>query len=156
MNILALKEAHKHSVLKLNFLLSDESVKNNAVDLGNALLALGTDLACDGFWVWDIAGEAEYYSPKFRQSLGFEDEKDFPNVPASWQKQIFKEYLPKAIESFEKHLADPNHEYDLVVEYRKKNKGSVRLVCSGTIVNRGSENLMMLGSHKIIKPTQEP
>lgn len=142
---------HRHSVLELGFLLAKKEIKNNPIALGNEMVRKGLDWVFDGFWIWAIGTEIEYYSPRFRKSLGFENEDDFPNVPKSWQGQIEEKYLPRAIKDFEAHLKDPDYEYHMIVEYRKKNGGLVKLICSGTIVNRDdSTNLMMLGTHKIV------
>jgi PAS domain S-box-containing protein len=33
--------------------------------------------SADGIWDWDVSGDASYFSPRFREMLGYEDEKEF-------------------------------------------------------------------------------
>lgn len=124
--------------------------KRDVVKMGKDLIQF-LDPITSGFWIWDISGNIEYYSPEFIKSLGFENEVDFPYVPDSWQKQIFKEDAKTSLENFNSHLKDANYPYLQVVRYQKKNSKTVRLLCAGTIVNRNNpDHLIMIGVHEII------
>ena len=141
---------HIEATAKLNYLLVRRGAENDPIKLGERLVELGIDKITDGFWVWLVNTELEYFSPKFRETLGFSNEQDFPNIPVSWQNQIFKEDGERALIDYHKHLKDPNYPYYLNVRYRKKGKGVVNLICAGTIVNRESDSPIMIGTHEII------
>lgn len=82
-------------------------IDTDAISLGSMLEESGADtLTNGGFWVWGIGTNVEYYSPNFRKVLGFENEKDFPNIPESWQKQINPEDLTIAMNNYSKSLED--------------------------------------------------
>ena len=139
---------HKEAVAKLFYLLGGKTP--DVIQLGNKLVELGIDKITDGFWIWNTKTNVEYYSPEFRKSLGFDNEQDFPNVPESWQNQIISKDAERGLDAYYKHLEDPDYPYFLDVTYRKKgNKQRVKLICAGTIVNRGDENPIMLGTHEI-------
>lgn len=145
---------HNEAITNLMYLLAsnDRESNINVLELGEKLLFLGLDLITDGFWLWDIATDIEYYSPKFRDSLGFKNELDFPSVAKSWQDAIFPSDAKVALESFNKHFSDPKSPYYVDVRYNKKEGGVVRLICAGTIVNRDNpKRLLMLGTHRILE-----
>ena len=144
------KIKHKEAIAQLNYLLVKKGIETDAIKLGEALVALGIDRITDGFWIWVVGTDVEYFSPRFRNTLGFNNEVDFPNNPKSWQSQIFKEDGDRALSTFYKHLENPEHPYYLDVRYRKKESGSVRLICAGTIVNRDREQMIMIGTHEVI------
>ena len=147
-----LRIKHNEALAQLNYEIARHTVQpNDVMALGKNLFELGFDEITDGFWVWDIKGNKEYYSHKFRKSLGFEGEHDFPSVPQSWMNQILPEYLDLALSMFEKHENDPNEPYFVPCEYRTKQGEQIRLYCMGTIVNREmkSSNQIMLGTHEL-------
>lgn len=148
-----LRIKHKQVVIKLNYYLAVNGKlgeKKDVVSIGKSMMDIGLDQITDGFWVWDIKNNIEFYSDKFRETLGFTSEKDFPNTPASWQKQIFKSDAEAAIKAFNAHRESEENPYYLEVSYYKKNrKESVRLICAGTIVDRDSDNEIMVGTHEI-------
>lgn len=143
--------SHNLLMVEIVYLLLKERGIKNAIELGNLILELDFDNRTDGFWVLQIGTDIEYYSPKFREILGYEDEKDFPNVPKSWQDAIDSFDAKEATEAYEKHLADPDYPYVLNVVYNKKHGGRVALICSGTIVNRDEDVQFMIGTHELIK-----
>ena len=123
---------------------------SDVIALGNQMVKIGLDrMIVGGFWILDINGGIEFYSPEFRRVLGYEGEEDFPNVPESWQKAIDPYNQKEALEAFEKHMKDEKNSYYLPVVYNKKGGGKVGLYCAGSIVNRGDPNPIMLGTHEV-------
>lgn len=151
------KIRHIEAVARLNYILAKSSAgSDDVIEIGEELVDMGLDKITDGFWVWEVLTNREFFSPDLRRSLGFEDESDFPNVPESWQKQINPDDRDKALIAFDAHLKDPASPYYLEVTYRKKHGGHVHLVCAGTIVNRNNpDKLIMLGTHKIISHREQ-
>ena len=72
----------------------------------------------DGIWDWNPPTNEVYYSPRFRQLLGY-DEDEFPNDFDAWQSRLHADDLPAVMEALEKHLHDRTT-YD--VEYRLQTK----------------------------------
>ena len=69
------------------------------------------------------ANNAFWWSPEFRQMLGFEGEHDFPNVLSSWSDRLHPEDKENALSSFAAHLNDHTGRtgYDLVFRLQLKN-----------------------------------
>ena len=123
-------------------------------EIGAILERYQLDKATDGFWVWNIQTNDEWYSPKFRAVLGFNDEYDFPNDPESWQKAIIPEHLKLAMDQVGEYLKNPiQNPYYLKVTYRRKNGSLINILCDGDIVrynNETREPIIMVGTHSVI------
>ena len=111
------------------------------------------DPKTDGLWVLHIDKQIEAYTKKFRKTLGYEGETDFPSLPSSWQNAIDPNDKQKALEAYEFHKLDTSVPYYLPVTYNRKDGSKVHLICAGAIVNRKDpeDEWIMLGTHKVIK-----
>lgn len=76
---------------------------------------------------WDMTVEqgdpvnpnnAFWWSPQFRQTLGFQDERDFPNVMSSWSDRLHPEDKEAAMQAFTAHLMDFSGRTTFDVDYR--------------------------------------
>ena len=63
-----------------------------------------------------------WWSPQFRQILGFKDEQDFPNVMSSWSDRLHPEDKEFSLEAFANHLLDHSGRTPFDVQYRLKLK----------------------------------
>ena len=73
-------------------------------------------------WDFEIATDIFWFSDKYREMLGFENEIDFPNVTSSWSKQLFKEDAKYAEDSFNAHIEDRSDKTPYNVKYRVHRK----------------------------------
>lgn len=102
-----------------------------------------------GYWDWDIPGNQEYLSPTFKQMFGYEDH-ELPNIPATWQRLIFLEDLPKVISCFEQHVSSQGQiPFYNEVRYRHKDGSTIWVICSGQVIewDQAGNPLRMLGCH---------
>lgn len=113
----------------INSLLADIQKKEEALHIKHEVV---TEL--NGIGTWDAEfkdGELNkenknIYNDIFRESLGYKNEKDFPNVLDSWYNTVSDLDMARVTEAYEKHLfgSDP---YD--IEYRSiKKDGSIEWV----------------------------
>ena len=66
----------------------------------------------------DPAQNQWWWSQQFRQTLGFQNEVDFPNEMSSWIDRLHPEDKAYAFDCFEKHLADKTGRTPFSLEYR--------------------------------------
>ncbi len=67
-----------------------------------------------------------WYSTQLRKLLGYEDEKDFPNLFNSWSNSIYPDDAQMVVNAFGKHLMDPTGQTPYDVENRMVRKdGSI-------------------------------
>lgn len=135
---------------ELYFIAIAKECKGDINCINGAMINAEVDARTLGFWIWDIPNNVEIYSPKFRKTLGFKDESDFPNSPESWQNQISRKGKEKAMEAFELHAKSKGkHPYCLPVTYWRKGTGTVDLICHGKIISWTEDGLpsVMIGVH---------
>ena len=66
--------------------------------------------------------ENKVFSKEFRQLLGYENEKDFPNGINSWLNAMDEVDIPRVMDAIEKHVADKDGKTGFDVEYRMRTK----------------------------------
>lgn len=117
-------------------------------DLMSEKFKIFLDLTADGFWEWDlIHPEYEYYSPRFKKMLGYEDH-ELENTPSTWQSLIHPEDLKIALDNFAIHRENPNHVFYQKVRYTHKLGHQVHIICRGTVIrNEHDIPVSMIGSH---------
>lgn len=59
-----------------------------------------------------------WWSPAFRNMLGFDSEKDFPNVLGSWSRRLHPEDKDATLAAFAKHMNDKSGQTPYDVTYR--------------------------------------
>lgn len=120
--------------------------------LGENLENYGFDDAVDGFWIWDIEGDFEYYSEKWCRQLGYSKD-EVGTSPEAWQKMITPEGLRAAFQNMGKHLnSNGEHPFEQKVEYTHKDGSLVKLLCEGSIVRHDKFGYpsVVFGWHKLL------
>lgn len=88
-------------------------------------------LHASGEGLWDMkvptdgatdANNPFFWSAEFRRLLGYRDERDFPNVLASWSDLLHPEDKPKTLKAFAAHLGDRTGRTPYDVTYRLRCK----------------------------------
>ena len=91
---------------------------------------LTSDALGVALWDMDVVGgdpvnpkNSFTWSQEFRKMLGFTDERDFPNVTASWSDRLHPDDKESTINAFAKHLLDKTGKtpYDLTYRCKLKN-----------------------------------
>ena len=110
----------------------------------------------DGLWYWDLENpENEWMSEKFWKTLGF-NPKEKKHLASEWQDLIHPDDLKHALYKFERHLADPNYKYSLIVRYKHKNGSTVWIRCRGMAIrNKNGKPIRFLGVHNDITSLKE-
>jgi len=106
---------------------------------------IAVDGASDGLWDWDIVANEVWYSPRFKDLLGYTDH-DFQNVIESWKAVLHPDHRQFVMESLTRHL-EANQPFD--VEYRAQTKrGEYRWFRSRgkAIRDKSSKAIRMAGS----------
>ena len=81
----------------------------------------------DGLWDWDVRSNEVYYSPRFKELLGYGDH-EFENVFASFETNLHPVDREPTLAKVRRHL-DDGESYD--VEYRLRTKcGEYRWFCA--------------------------
>ena len=73
----------------------------------------------DGIWDYDVATGENWFSDRFRELLGYNNEQDFPNVVESWSNGLHPDDRQSVVDTFMAHL-EKDVPYD--VEFRMMKK----------------------------------
>ena len=88
--------------------------------------ALAVRGANDGIWDWDLYTDEVYYSPRWKEIIGFA-EHEFPANVEEWKKRIHPDDLEAVVNAHQSLMAGIMDEMNL--EYRLRHKhGSYRWV----------------------------
>jgi diguanylate cyclase (GGDEF)-like protein/PAS domain S-box-containing protein len=93
-------------------------------------LVLALSAINDGIWDWDVASGVVYFSPRWKEMLGYAD-TDIANNFTGWQSLIHPDDLGKWLETWTNFMDETKGKFS--VEYRLRNKdGSWHwLLCQG-------------------------
>jgi PAS domain S-box-containing protein len=118
-------------------------------------LSLVMQATNDGIWDWNIRTNTVYYSPRWKQMLGYEDE-ELPNHFDTWQNLIHPEDVARAQAELDAYLAGETKHFEL--EYRLRHKdGAYRWVLARGVLIRDVEGepCRAVGSHTDITPLKD-
>lgn len=83
-----------------------------------------------------------WWSPQFRQILGFKDEYDFPNVLSSWSERLHPEDKEKTLQALFRHLTDHTGQTPYAIDYRLRLKnGEYRWFHAHGVTDRDEHGL---------------
>jgi len=75
--------------------------------------------ANDGIWDWDLVTDSVYFSPRYKEILGYKDH-EFPNIAASWKDRIHPDDLDHTMAMNQKCIKGEVDQFE--VEYRMHHK----------------------------------
>src|SRR5262249_13375733 len=101
----------------------------------------------DGLWDWDLVTGEIYYSPRWKQILGYEDH-EIGNALQEWESRLHPDEREQVLAVNQAHIdgATPHYEY----EYRLRHRdGSYRWVLARGVAQRDAAGkaYRMSGSH---------
>jgi len=73
----------------------------------------------DGIWDWDIGTDVVYFSPRWKEMLGYADD-ELKNEFATWKERVHPADLPEILEQIELNISGVKSKFE--VEHRIKHK----------------------------------
>jgi PAS domain S-box-containing protein len=99
----------------------------------------------DGLWDWDLENNEIYFSPRWKEILGYADD-ELPNVVESWLKNIHPDDFEKTDEAVIFSQEKPGRFYENIHRIRHKNGSWVWILDRGqTIFNEEGKAVRMVG-----------
>ena len=100
-------------------ILAEEALRNS-----EELYELVVRGAYDGIWDWDLRTNVVYYSPRYKEILGYGDD-EFPHVLDSWKNSVYPDDLARVTAAHMECMDGKVDQFE--VEYRIRHKdGSLR------------------------------
>jgi diguanylate cyclase (GGDEF)-like protein/PAS domain S-box-containing protein len=101
----------------------------------------------EGLWDWDLITNQVYYSPRWKEMLGYQ-EHEIENHYDSWEQLVHPEDLPHALDNLKAYMEDPKRIYEVLLRMRHNN-GEWRWILTRGRAQRNSEGRFarMVGTH---------
>lgn len=109
----------------------------------------------DGIWDWKIADDEIFYSKRFKEILGFQDD-EFPNQRVHWVMRIHPDDLDGMMRALDQHLSGHTEYYQ--AEYRLLNKSGQYtwiLDRGRALLDTNNRPVRMTGSHTDISDRKQ-
>jgi PAS domain S-box-containing protein len=110
-------------------------------------LDLVTHASQDGFWDWNLQTGEIYYSPRWKEMLGYLD-YELPNELLSWEKVIFEEDRIAALKLIEDYNCGKASRFMVTQRFYHKNGSTVYILSRATHLKDASGQVFrMVGAH---------
>jgi PAS domain S-box-containing protein len=118
-------------------------------------LAMAMNSTSDGVFDWDIENNSIYYSPRFKQMLGYRDD-ELENDVEIVSKRIHPDDIDGVWKYLNQYLKSQLSEYTQVYRIEHKNGGWVWIQSRGRAVfNRNGKAIRLIGAHTDVTPMKE-
>lgn len=139
------------SIQKMNEKISsrENEIKLSAEDLKEVKeqLELAVNGSRDGLWDWNIETNKVYFSPPWKNMIGYEDD-EFLNDFESWENIIHPDDIEKTKKDIIDSHSTPEGIYENIHRLRHKNESWVWILARAkTIFNEDHKAIRMVGFH---------
>ncbi|GEM_PF-2505641 len=108
-----------HLILEMGIDITQRKQAEQALRISEQRFDLAMQGANDGLWDWSIQSNEVYYSPRFKEMLGYL-EHEFPNHVNEWHKRIHLEDLAQVLEAITHYLSKQTNHYENVHRIQHK------------------------------------
>ncbi len=128
--------------------ISHQKEIENALRESEFRWKFAVDGSGDGLWDWNIKSGEVYFSPRWKEMLGF-NEDELENSLAEWEKRVHPEDIEAAHADVQMHLSGETPFYSNRHRIRCKDNTYKWVLDRGVIVERDDDNqaLRMIGTH---------
>ncbi|WP_158413194.1 PAS domain S-box protein [Baaleninema simplex] len=104
----------------------------------------------DGFWDWNLETGEIYYSPRWKEMLGYRDE-ELENDFSTWEQVIVEEDRITTLELLDEYNAGRIDRFHIVQRFHHRSGSTVYALCRAIHVkNRAGQVVRMVGSNSDI------
>jgi PAS domain S-box-containing protein len=127
--------------------ISERKQAEEKLKVAKERLELVTRASQDGLWDWDLVTGEIYYSPRWKEMLGYLD-YELPNKLISWEKVIFEEDRIAALKLIEDYNSGKVTRFQVLQRFYHKN-GSIVYILSRAIHLKDAEGrvVRLIGAH---------
>ncbi len=103
--------------------------------------------ANDGLWDWDIVTNEVYFSPRWKQILGYEDH-ELQNSFTTWENLVHPDDLPAALELIDNYKLGLTPSYSIELRMQHKKGHYAHILSRGFLIKSNSGvPIRMVGTH---------
>ncbi|RLA71567.1 MAG: hypothetical protein DRG24_05220 [Epsilonproteobacteria bacterium] len=125
----------------------------------NMLLKERVDLALSGnndaVWDWNLLDDSIYFSPRFKEMLGYEDH-ELSNDLSTWKERIHPDDITNVMLTVQKNIDGETEYYDKTYRLKHKNGSWIWILDRGkTLYDQTHKAIRMIGTHTDITLEKE-
>jgi diguanylate cyclase (GGDEF)-like protein/PAS domain S-box-containing protein len=140
--------------LDMNHMLDTLAERKQEVEAMNARISANEERlrhalegSNDGLWDWDLLTDEVYYSPRWKEMLGYQDH-EITNIYSSWEALMHPADLPEVLARIQAHLEDPARPYETLHRMRHKDGDWRWILTRGRALSDTDGRLVrMVGTH---------
>ena len=146
-------------IRKLSYAFNDliETI-NNSEKLNQKLterLELAFFATQDGLWDWDITDDTIYYSPIWKEMIGFKED-ELPNEVSSWTNRVHPDDLSKVLADLNDHIEGKTEKYHNTHRLLTKEGEWIWTLDRGkALFDKDSKAIRMVGTHSNVTKEKE-
>ena len=127
--------------------ISERKQAERAVRRSRERFELAAKGANDGLWDWDLVTNKVYFSPRWKEMIGYRDE-EFPNTFNAFEKTIHPADRDRVLSMIKAYIAGKQPIFETEFRFRHKN-GTYRWILTRAAATWNDEGkaLRMAGSH---------
>lgn len=128
-----LRLAAEREVLQKAVQSSSQQLQQSEINLHASERRFGQVLksSLDGYWDWDITSNEVFFSPRYKEQLGFE-EHELPNIFSSWESRLHPEERDSVLTNLDAYLTSPTGCWEEKFRLRHKD-GSYRWILARAV-----------------------
>ena len=104
------------------------------------------EAANDGLWDWNLKTNEVYYSPRWKEMLGFKNH-ELEGTVEDWQKRVHPDDILKTYEDLQRYFDGKDEAYTNKHRVLCKDGSYKWILDRGKFVNEGEDNKRMVGTH---------
>lgn len=140
---------------EFNAMLNSITAGETALQAVKERLEYAVNGTKDGLWDWDLQSNEVYFSPRWKEMLGYSDD-ELSNVLKNWAENVHPDDLEKVKEAVAMSHKTPGQFYENIHRIRHKNGTWVWVLDRGqTIFNTEGKAIRMVGFHTDITKQKE-
>jgi diguanylate cyclase (GGDEF)-like protein/PAS domain S-box-containing protein len=127
-----------------------EKRRKKQIETSELRYSLIAQSANDGLWDWDIKTNTVYYSPRWREMLGYEDD-EIGNSPLDWINLIHPDDLERATQYLSNFIDNQDATFEFEYRLRHKNGQYIWILTRGkAVLDESGTPIRTVGSHSDI------
>ena len=139
-------------IQKQNEILKATNQLNKDLKERTELALIGSN---DGVWDWDILDDTIYFSPRWKEMLGYDDE-ELPNILATWESRVHPDDIASVWADVQKNIDKETEYYENIHRIKHKKGHWVWILDRGKVqFDENGKALRMIGTHTDISKEKE-
>ncbi len=131
------------------FHVMQSSLENHIreLDASQKRLNLALEGSSDGLWDWNLVSNEVYFSPRWKEMLGFEDH-EIDNRFECWEEKLHPDDMERVVQFTESFLLSPEQRYEQKFRMRTKSGDHIPILARAKkVVDKEGKAVRLIGTH---------